>query len=63
MRSVQGQESGRLLFLLRTGSARLLEDKIICRLVSDERCVMCDSRAGEDVAQFLGNLREIGWCC
>ena len=37
MRSVQGQESVRLLFRLRTGSAGLLEDKKSCRMISDER--------------------------
>ena len=25
----------------------------MCRMVSDERCVKCDSRIGEDVAHFL----------
>ena len=37
VRSVQGQESVRLLFRQRTGSAGLLEDKKRCRKVSDER--------------------------
>ena len=37
MRSVQSQESVRLLFRLRTGSAGLLEDKKRCRMVSDGR--------------------------
>ena len=41
------------LFRLRTGSAGLLEDKKRCRMVSDERCVMCDSGVGEDMADFL----------
>ena len=53
----------RLLFKLKTGSAGLLEDKKICRMVSDEKCVMCDSRVGE-VAHFLvgvGILIEMGW--
>ena len=53
VRSVQGQESVRLLFRLRTGSAGLLEDKKICRMVSGKRCVMCDSGVGEDVDHFL----------
>ena len=52
MRLVQGQESVRLLFRLRTGSAGL-EDKKRCRMVSDERYVICDSGAGEDVNHFL----------
>ena len=43
MRSIQGQESERLLFRLRTGSAGLLENKKRCRMVSDERYVMCNS--------------------
>ena len=43
----------RLLFWLRTGSAGLLEDKKRCRMVSDERCVICDSGVGEDVSHFL----------
>ena len=58
MRSVQGQESVRLLFRLRNGSAGLLEDKKICRRVSDERCVMCDSGVGKDVSHFLVGCRE-----
>ena len=37
MRSVQGQESARLLLRLWTGSARLFEDKKICRMVVDAR--------------------------
>ena len=41
------------MFRLRTGSAWLLEDKKRCRMVSDERCEICDSRVGEDVAHFL----------
>ena len=41
-----------LLFRLRTGSDGLLEDKI-CRIISDERCVMSDSGVWEDVAHFL----------
>ena len=63
VRSVQGQEVGRLLFRLRTGSAWLLEDKNRCKMVIDERCVMCESGAGEDVEHLLvtvGNLRGIG---
>ena len=55
----------RLLFRLRTGSAGLLEDKKICRVVSDGRCVMYDKGAGEDVAHFLvgcGELRERSAC-
>ena len=58
MRSVQDQESVRLLFRLRTGSAGLLEDKKSCRMVSDKRCVMCDSIVGEDVAHFLVGYGE-----
>ena len=38
--SVQSQESVRLLFRPRTGSAGLLENKKRCRMVSDERCVV-----------------------
>ena len=58
MRSVQDQESVRLLFRLRTGSAGLLEDKKRCRVVSDEKCVMCDGGVGEDVAHFLVGCGE-----
>ena len=54
MRWEQGQESVRLLFRLRTGLAGLLEYKNRCRMASIEtRCVICDSRVGEDVAHFL----------
>ena len=59
MRLEQGQESVRLLFRLRTVSVGLLEDKKRCRMVSDERCVMCDSGVEEDMAR----LREMGWWC
>ena len=61
MRSEEGQESVRLLFRLRSGSALLLEDKKICRMVSDERCVMNDSGAGNDVAHFLKGCGEFEW--
>ena len=63
MRLVQGQEDARLLF--RLGLVQLDCWRMIRRDVSDERCVMSDSRVGEDVARFLvgcANLREIGWC-
>ena len=53
MRSVQGQESVRLLFRLRTGIAGLLKDK-----KCDKRCVMCDSGAEEDIAHFLVGCGE-----
>ena len=33
----------RLLFRLRTDSAGLLEDKKRCKMIIDERCVMCES--------------------
>ena len=39
----------RLQFRLRTGSAGLLEDKKRCKMIIDERCVMCVSGAGENV--------------
>ena len=58
MRSVQGQESVRLLFRMSTGSAGLLEDKKRCRMVSDESCVMCDSGVGKDVDYFLVGYRK-----
>ena len=53
------------MFRLKTGSAGLLEDKMICRMVSDERCVMCGNGVGEDVAPILVvcGLRTIGWYC
>ena len=53
VRSVQGQEVVRLLFRLRTGSAVLLEDKKRCKMIIDERCVMCESGAGEDVEHLF----------
>ena len=31
----------------------VVEDKKRCRIVSDVRCVMCDSGLGENVAHFL----------
>ena len=54
VRLVQDQESVRLLFRLRPGSAGLLEDKKRCRRVSDERYVMCASRGG--CGSFLSGL-------
>ena len=56
MRSVQDQESVGLLFGLRTSSAWFLEDKKRCRVVSDERCVMCDSGVGGGCDSFPGGL-------
>ena len=66
MRSVQGQGSVRLLFRLRTGSAGFLEDKKICRMVSNADVCMYDS--GVESMWLIswwavGNLREIGRCC
>ena len=37
-----------------------------CRMISDEMCVICDSRVEEDMAHFrvgCGDLRKISWCC
>ena len=49
---VQGQESVRLLFRQRTGSAGLLGDKKICRIVSYERCIMCDRQCCHSVGFY-----------
>ena len=49
-----GQEGVRLLFRLRTGSAGLLKDKKRCKIIIDERCVMCEGGTGEDVEHFFG---------
>ena len=49
----------RLLFRLRIGSAGLFQDKKRCRMVSYERCVMCDSGVGEDVVNFLVRCGKI----
>ena len=43
---------------MRSGSFGLLEDKKRCRMVSDEMCVMCDSRVGKDVDHFLVGCGE-----
>ena len=40
VRSVQGQEVVRLMFRLRTASARLLEGNKICKMFRDEVCNM-----------------------
>lgn len=61
VRSSQDQEGVRLMFRLRTGSAGLLVDKKRCRMVSDERCIMCDSGIGEDVVHFLVVCGEFEW--
>ncbi len=53
VRSVQGQEVVRLLFRLRTGLAGLLEDEKRCKMIIDERFVMCKSGSGEDVEHLL----------
>ena len=50
---MQGQKVVRLLFILKTGSAGLLEDKKRCKIIIDERCVMCESGVGEDVEHLL----------
>ena len=50
---MQGQKVVRLLFRLRTGSARLLEDMERYKLIKDDRCVMCESGAGEGVKHVL----------
>ena len=42
-----------MLFRPRTNSAGLLEDKKRCRMDSDERRIMCDSRVGDDMTYFL----------
>ena len=60
MRSVHDQEIVRLIFRLRTGSAGLYEDKKRCRMVSVERCVICDSRVGKNVDHFLVDCGEFG---
>ena len=39
----------RLLFRLRTGLAGLLMDKKRCKMIIEERCVICECGAGEDV--------------
>ena len=39
-----GSGSGECEVQAEDGLAGLLEDKKICRMVSDEKCVMCDSR-------------------
>ena len=48
----------RLLFRLRTSSAGLLEDKKRCKMILDERCVMCESGGGEDVEHLLMTCGE-----
>ena len=56
----------RLLFRLRTGLASLLEDNKRCKMIIDERYVMCESGAGEDVKHLLAtveNLIGIGGYC
>ena len=47
----------RVLFRLRTGSAGLLEDKKRCKMITDERCVRCESSAG-DVGHLLVTYEE-----
>ena len=59
VRSVQGQESVRLVFCLRTGSAGLLENMKRYKMVSDEVCVMCDRRNWGGCGSFSSGLWEI----
>ena len=47
----------RLLFILTTGSAGLFKDKKRYKMIKDERYVMCESGAGEDVEH--GDMWEI----
>ena len=64
LRSVQGQEVLKLLFRLRIDSAGLLEDKKRCNMIIDERCVMYESGAGEDVGHLLvmcGKFEKDWW--
>ena len=63
---LQSQEVVRLLFRLRTDLACLLEDNKKCKMIIDERYVMYESGAGEDVKHLLAtleNLRGIGGYC
>ena len=46
------------MFRLRTSSAGLLEDKKRCKMIIDERCVMCESGAEEDVEHLLMTCGE-----
>ena len=48
----------RLLFKLKTDSAGLLEDKKICKMIIDERYVMCENGEGKDVEPLLVTLGE-----
>ena len=57
LRSMQGQEVLRLLFSQRTGSAGLLVDKKRCKMIIDERCVVCESGAGDNVEHLLVTCR------
>ena len=60
---MQDQEVVRLLFRLRTDSAGLLEDKKIYGKYN-ERCVLCESGAEEDVVNLLvmcGEFERNGW--
>ena len=59
MYQVIGYEGMSLMFKLRTGSAGLLQDKK-CRMCSNDRCVMCDSREVEDVDYLLIGCTEFG---
>ena len=59
MRWVQGQESVRLLFCMRIGSAELLEDKKRYKMIGDEKCIMCDRRNRGGCGSFPSGLWEI----
>ena len=41
--------SGSCEAAVQTGQAQLFEDKKRCKMIIDERCVMCASGAGKDV--------------
>ena len=43
----------KLLFRLRIDSAGLLEENRRCKIIIDERCVICESDAEEDVEHLL----------
>ena len=48
-----------LRFRLRSGSGGLFEDKKRCRMVEEERCVLCNGGKVEDVKHFVLECEEI----
>ncbi len=46
---------------MRTGSAGLFQDKKRCKMIEDDRCILCDRDETEDVEHFMVKCDEFRW--